>query len=134
MGNLSDNEQNYLSMKKITEKIVRTFGGAAVGFVNGFFGGGGGMLLVPLLEKALGYETKRAHATALFIILPISVASAVTYIIYGYADWPAAGWISAGVVAGGAAGALLLKKLNPTVVGVLFSLLMLSAGVKLTFF
>ncbi len=131
---MPDTAENYLSMKKITEKIVRIAGGAAVGFINGFFGGGGGMLLVPLLEKGLKYDVKRAHATALFLILPMSIASAVTYIASGYTDWPSTGWITIGVVAGGAAGALLLKKLNPTVVGIVFSLLMLAAGIKLAAF
>ena len=121
-------------MKKITEKIVKVVGGAAVGFVNGFFGGGGGMLLVPLLEKGLKMNTKRAHATAILIILPISIASAITYIVNGYTDWAATGYIAIGVIGGGIAGALLLKKLNPTVVGVIFSLLMLAAGIKLAVF
>lgn len=118
-------------MKKITENIVKIAGGAAVGFINGFFGGGGGMLLVPLLEKGLKMETKRAHATAILIILPISIASAIMYIVNGYTDWPATGYISLGVVTGGLLGAWLLKKLNPTAVGVIFSLLMLAAGLKL---
>ena len=41
----------------------RTLCGVAVGAANGLFGGGGGMLAVPLLTKT-GYEEKTAHATA----------------------------------------------------------------------
>ncbi|MCI8435986.1 MAG: TSUP family transporter [Clostridia bacterium] len=118
-------------MKKAIEKIVETAGGAVVGFVNGFFGGGGGMLLVPLLEKGLHVNTKRAHATAILLILPMCIASAVTYIVGGSMDWPSFGYVTVGVIAGGLAGALLLKKISPTLVGVIFSLLMLGVGVKL---
>lgn len=118
-------------MKKTIEKIVEIVGGATVGFVNGFFGGGGGMLLVPLLEKGLKSPTKRAHATAILLILPMCIASAITYIVGGSMDWSGFGYVTAGVVAGGIVGALLLKKISPTAVGVVFSLLMLAVGVKL---
>lgn len=113
--------------------MLAALGGAAVGFVNGFFGGGGGMLLVPLLEKGLKLPTKRAHATAILLILPMCVASAVTYIVGGSMDWGVFGQVSVGVVVGGIIGALLLKKVSPTLTGVVFSLLMLAAGIKLLF-
>ena len=40
------------------------FTGVAVGAANGLFGGGGGMIAVPLLSGVMGYEEKAAHATA----------------------------------------------------------------------
>ena len=39
-------------------------GGLLLGAVNGLFGGGGGMIGVPVLSDVLGYERKQAHATA----------------------------------------------------------------------
>ena len=104
-------------------------GGTAIGFINGFFGGGGGMLCVPLLDKVLKEETKTAHATAILIILPISIVSAVIYIIGGHFMWQPALITSAGVVAGGVGGAFLLKVLPPKAVGLVFSLVMITAGV-----
>lgn len=103
----------------------------AIGFVNGFFGGGGGMLLVPLLVYMAKLPEKQAHATAIPIILPISIASGITYIIKGVFDLNAFIPISIGVVAGGIAGALLLKKLPPFVTGVVFAVLMIISGVRL---
>ena len=35
-------------------RAARIAGGGAVGFVNGIFGGGGGMIAVPLLERIEG--------------------------------------------------------------------------------
>lgn len=118
-------------MKKWLKKIVMVVGGLCVGFANGFFGGGGGMLCVPLLDKALKEQTKVAHATAMLIILPISVASAITYVVNGYFDMRLTLIVGGGVIAGGIAGALLLKKLKSEVVAIIFAVLMVAAGVKL---
>ena len=120
-------------MKKIAKMSLRIGGGVLVGFINGFFGGGGGMLCVPLLEKVLGVPAKSSHATTIIIILPISVASAATYIINGYADWSATVMASVGVIAGGMAGALLLGKLKSEAVGMAFAAIMIIAGGKLLF-
>lgn len=109
-------------------------GGVFVGLANGFFGGGGGMLCVPLLEKGLKRSTKVAHATALIIILPISIFSAVCYIINGYLDFYPLFFTGLGVIAGGIGGAVTLKILPAKIVGVVFALLMISVGVKLSFF
>jgi len=46
--------------------------GLAAGFVNGFFGAGGGMVLVPLLIWLVGLPDKLAFSSAISIILPLS--------------------------------------------------------------
>lgn len=105
-------------------------GSVAVGWVSGFFGGGGGMLAVPLLQFG-GLDAKRAHATALLVILPICVISAAIYIKNGYYQTQAVLCACLGVVLGGIAGAALLNKLNATAIGMIFSLLMIAIGIKL---
>lgn len=121
-------------MKKFLKNCSVAVLSAFVGFVNGFFGGGGGMLLVPMLEKVLKVPVKKSHATAIAIILPVSVAGAITYLISGYFDLAPFLGVSGGCVAGGIAGALLLKKLPSGAVGVAFSLIMIGVAVKLIFF
>lgn len=121
-------------MKKFLKNCSVVVLSAFVGFVNGFFGGGGGMLLVPMLEKVLKVPVKKSHATAIAIILPVSVAGAITYLISGYFDLAPFLGVSGGCVAGGVAGALLLKKLPSGAVGVAFSLIMIGVAVKLIFF
>ena len=101
---------------------------AAVGLISGFFGGGGGMLCVPLLQFR-GLDVKRAHATALIVILPL--CSAAIYIANGYFDANAVMCAIIGVSIGGAAGALALDKLNGTAIGVIFAALMIAIGIKL---
>lgn len=121
-------------MKKFLKNAAVAFLSAAVGFVNGFFGGGGGMLLVPLLEKVLKCPVKKSHATAIAVILPVSIAGAITYILSGFFEWTPVLGAAGGCVAGGAAGALLLKKLPSNIVAFVFALMMIGVGVKLTFF
>ena len=53
--------------------------GLAAGFVNGFFGAGGGMVLVPLLIWLVGLPDKLAFSSAISIILPLCVVSLVLY-------------------------------------------------------
>lgn len=121
-------------MKKFLKNAAVAFLSAAVGFVNGFFGGGGGMLLVPLLEKVLKCPVKKSHATAIAVILPVSIAGAITYILSGFFEWTPVLGAAGGCIAGGAAGALLLKKLPSNIVAFVFALMMIGVGVKLTFF
>lgn len=111
------------------KKTLGIFGSVAVGGISGFFGGGGGMVAVPLL-KLVGADTKRAHATALLVILPICIISAAIYIRNGYFEPSAVVCACIGVVLGGIVGAYLLDKLNPEVVAVIFSLLMIAVGIK----
>lgn len=126
--------EKLFTMKKGVKNAIMIAGGLTVGFANGFFGGGGGMLCVPLLDKALGEKTKISHATAMLIILPISIASAVTYVVNGYFDLRITLFTGIGVIVGGIIGALLLKKLDSGVVGIIFALLMVAAGIKQAFF
>jgi uncharacterized membrane protein YfcA len=51
--------------------------GMAAGAVNGCFGGGGGMVFLPLLRRWCGAEEKRAFADSVAVILPLCAVSAV---------------------------------------------------------
>lgn len=113
------------------ERAKRMGSGALIGAVNGIFGGGGGMVAVPLLEGRLGYGHKSAHATAIYVIAPVCLVSAIVYIVCGYARWDVAIPASLGSVAGGTAGAVFLGKLPETVVSLLFVAVMAAAGIRM---
>lgn len=115
-------------------KLYLILTGAATGIANGFFGGGGGMIVVPLLTLLLKLKTKVAHATAIAIILPITIAAAVVYFCKGSFDFNVGIPSGAGVVVGGAAGAWLLGKLSAKWIVRVFAAVMLAAGVKMLFF
>ena len=65
--------------------LPSAFAGGCAGLVNGFFGGGGGMVLVPLLAKKLSQE--KAFATSIAIILPLCLLSAGIYTYRGHMDF-----------------------------------------------
>ncbi|MDR3318703.1 MAG: sulfite exporter TauE/SafE family protein [Clostridiales bacterium] len=121
-------------MNGIAKKIILLACGLVIGFINGFFGGGGGLITVPVLERVAGLKTKSAHATAILIILPITVASAVIYIIAGKFDFGYGLPAGLGVIAGGVLGAAALSKLSNKLIRVAFAAIMLAAGIKLLFF
>ena len=107
--------------------------GCAVGIANSVFGGGGGMLAVPLLEKT-GMPSQRAHATAILVILPVSLLTFILYAVKGIYDFSVLIPTALGVTFGGFLGAKLLGKLPQKTVGILFGCLQVFAGAWLFFF
>lgn len=105
--------------------------GLLTGAVNGLFGGGGGMVAVPLMKNMLGYGEKRSHATAILIIAPVCAASAIIYIINGFFAPDVVIPAAIGSVAGGLLGAELLNKLPEHIVNAVFIAVMLAAGIRL---
>ena len=126
---------DFDSGKSIKKRWYYALGaGALAGFANGLFGGGGGMIVVPLLVFFLKFPPKVAHATAILIILPLSVLSGIFYIAFGDLDVFTLISAGGGVIAGGVLGALLLSKLSSKWVVIVFSVVMAAAGIKMLFF
>ena len=108
--------------------------GCAIGFINGFWGGGGGMICVPALTFLLGLPEKKAHATTIFIMLPLCIASFFIYYFKGFVQLDNRLWIiTAGFVVGGVIGALLLKKINNTILQIVFAIVIIAGGMRLLF-
>lgn len=107
--------------------------GLAVGLCNGLFGSGGGTVVVPAMEKFLGMEEHKSHATAIAIILPLTIVSAILYIYKGFFDFSLAWKVSLGGIAGGAIGAILLKKISPPLLRKIFGVFIIAAAVRMVF-
>lgn len=106
---------------------------ALSGFINGFLDGGGGVIVVALLLTVVKLNQKNAQATALLVILPLTVVSAVVYLIRGSVDWVPTLWVTLGVVVGGILGALLLSKLKSNVAKIIFAVVLIAGGIKMLF-
>ena len=120
-------------MEKTRKKNVQSVVcGVAIGLANGLFGGGGGMIAVPLLQR-IGLEEKRAHATAILWILPISLLSFSLYAAKGFYRAAVLIPTALGVAAGGVLGAKLLGKMPVKVVNLVFAVLQAAAGAFLIF-
>ncbi len=116
-------------MGKWTKIGLCVLAGAIIGFINGFLGAGGGVLLVPFLHFVLKKETKVSHATAILVMLPISVASAIVYVAKGQFDFMQTLPVLIGSFVGGILGACLLKKLKSDIIVVIFSCVLIASGV-----
>ena len=128
-------KKRRLNDRKTKKSLLYSiFTGASAGIVNGLFGGGGGMVVVPMLSSLLKFESKKSHATAILIILPLSIASGITYYLFGNFDLNAGIPVVIGAVIGGIAGALLLAKLSNKWIVYTFCIIMLIAGGKMLLF
>lgn len=116
-----------MSKKGVISSIV----GAITGFANGLFGSGGGTIIVPAMERFLRVEPHKAHATAIAVILPLSVLSMFIYLKNGNIDWINVLYVSIGGIAGGFAGAKLLNKVSDKWLHKIFGAFMIAAAVKM---
>ena len=114
----------------IKSRLKSILCGIIIGIVNGFFGSAGGIIAVEAMEQQK-IEEKKAHATALFVIFPITVLSSFLYIRAGYFLWDICLYTGLGAIAGGIAGACFLKKANTTFVNHLFTVIILITGVRM---
>ena len=78
--------------------------GFTVGLFSGFFGIGGGFLIVPGLMLATGMPLSNAIGTSLFAVSAFGAATAASYAVSGLIDWPMAGLFVLGGLAGGVVG------------------------------
>jgi hypothetical protein len=110
---------------------------AAIGFItglfNGLFGSGGGMIVVPAMSMILGIEEHDAHATALSIILPLTIVSIFIYSKSGIVDWQLTWKVALGGVSGGYIGARLLHVVPADTLRKIFAVFMIIAAVRMIF-
>lgn len=119
--------------------MKRFFEGVLCGLLNGFFGSGGGVAAVPILEHELRKSsaeispeelTRRAHANSVAVIFALSLTAAAAYLFSGSIDFSAAwGYIPAGA-AGALAGSLFLRKIRASWLQRLFGALICAAAVR----
>ena len=88
--------------------------GLGTGSLAGFFGIGGGFLIVPGLMFASGMEIIQAIGTSLFAVGAFGLTAATNYAVSGLVDWPVAAEFIVGGIAGGWLGALGAKRLAKT--------------------
>lgn len=104
--------------------------GALAGALNGFFGAGGGMLLVPLLICWVKMDERKAFATSVFIILPLCVVSAAVYLLkFGIDFLQVLPYLTGGLV-GGFIGGRCFKNIPTALLHRAFGLLLIYGGIR----
>lgn len=123
------------SKKKKFLKYFSLFGvGTVAGFVNGFFGAGGGLLLVPMITFVGKVKSKTAHATTLMCVLFMCIASSIMYFIKREIDYKLVLLCTIGGLVGSLAGTKLLQKLKNNFIDLIFSFILVAAGVLMIIF
>ncbi len=86
--------------------------GFLVGALSGFFGIGGGFLIVPGLIAATGMPLINAIGSSLFAVSAFGLTTAASYATSGLVDWQLAGLFILGGALGGIAGISLARRLS----------------------
>lgn len=86
--------------------------GLGTGALSGFFGIGGGFLIVPGLVASTAMPIYRAIGTSLVAVSAFGLTTAANYALSGMVDWPVAGSFIAGGVLGSVVGTRAATRLS----------------------
>ena len=117
------------------EILLFIFLGILTGVFSGFFGIGGGIILIPALKFLLGLTQHQAQGTSLAIMIPpIGLLAALRYYYSGNVNLKIAGFVCLGFFFGGLLGASFVHFIPDALLKKLFGLLLFFAAVKMMFF
>jgi len=105
--------------------------GLIAGIVSGFFGAGGGMILVPFLTLLMNKDEVEARATTILCIFFMVLTSSFFYFKEDSVDWILALKCSFGGIIGGILGSKLLINLDKKVLKIFFIILLVYSGGKM---
>ena len=86
--------------------------GLGTGIFSGFFGIGGGFLIVPGLVASTSMPMINAVGTSLIAVAAFGLTTAINYAFSGLIDWPLAAVFIGGGIVGGFGGTVLAKRLS----------------------
>lgn len=114
----------------MSQRLKCALSGAAAGAANGFFGAGGGMLLIPLLTSWAKVEQRKAFANSVLIILPMCIVSAIIYYFRGDMELSMALPYLIGGAVGGTIGGLIFKNISADLLRKAMGILIIYGGVR----
>lgn len=116
----------YIEVELMTYLI-----GVAGGFISGFFGAGGGLILVPALINLLKIDEYKARGTTLASILIAILIASVFYVKYNYFDLNLSLKVAIGGIVGGFIGAKFMKKIPKVVLSIIFDIFLIYVSIKM---
>jgi uncharacterized protein len=105
--------------------------GLAAGFFSALFGVGGGVVIVPLLLIACGWEMRSATATSLAAIGITASAGVVTYVAHGEVRPVYALLVGIPAAVGAAGGATLQQRVPVRTLSLLFAALLVAIAIRM---
>lgn len=114
--------------------IILLLIGFAAGILGGFFGIGGGLIIIPALIYLLHFSPKIAQGTTLAAMIPpIGLLAAFVYWKAGHVNIIAAFLIAAGFFIGGFFGGMFAQHLPDVVLKRAFAILLIAVAVRMFF-
>ena len=104
--------------------------GLVGGFVSGFFGAGGGVLIHPALTRILKLDEYQARGTTLITVFPAVLIASIFYANYDYFDILIAVKVALGGAFGGFIGANIMKKIPKFYLALIFDVFLIGASIK----
>lgn len=106
--------------------------GLSAGILSGFVGVGGGIIIVPALVFFLGLTQHQAQGTSLFVLaMPVVILAVINYWKTSNVNWQYGLVIAFTFVVGGYIGSKLSLKLSPSVVKLIFGVLLAYVSIRL---
>lgn len=105
--------------------------GFVAGITSGFFGAGGGLLLIPFFSKILKLDAKTARATAITIVLFLVLSSSFFYFKNGAINWNIALFCAIGGCIGSFIGSKILKNTSSNFLNIIFIIFLIYSGIKM---
>ena len=107
------------------------FVGILAGLISGFFGAGGGLILVPALVRILKVDEYVARGTTLISILSMVITSGIFYYKNNYFDFQIIIYSVIGGIVGGFLGAKLMKKIPKFYLSLIFDIFLIGVSLKI---
>ena len=103
------------------------------GFFSGFFGAGGGILMLPALIYIVKMDETKARGTALVTIFAAVLVAAAIYSKNCYLNWKIAVPVAIGGAIGGFLGAKFVLKIPKQILNLFFDFFLIYTAFKLFF-
>ena len=113
----------------MNDKLRARLAGGGAGLANGLFGGGGGMVFIPVMSRS-ALPRRKLYATCVGVIFPVCLLSAAVYLFRGGVALTAALPYLAGGLLGGWLGGMLYGKVPTVWLRRIFAGFLFYAGVK----
>jgi uncharacterized membrane protein YfcA len=128
-GDNADIRLDRSTARSLLPRLAGT--GFGVGALSGFFGIGGGFLIVPGLVNATSMPLLNAVGSSLVAVTAFGATTAVSYALSGLVDWPIAGLFILGGAMGGFAGIRIAGRLaaHKRALSVVFSCVVAVVGI-----
>lgn len=111
--------------------VITIFIGVLAGFISGFFGAGGGLILVPYLSLYLKKDEVSSRATTIFCIFFMVFVSSLFYIKESHIDFILSIKCIIGGIIGSILGSKLLIKLDKNILNILFIIFLIYSGIRM---